>query len=55
MLSSTTTHAGKDTRLAPRQDLWWGLVVVLALVLLVTVVGRLTLAAMVYWVYGSAG
>jgi hypothetical protein len=55
MQSRTTAQTGKDTRLAPREELWWGLVIVFALVLLVTVVGRLILAAMVYWVYGSAG
>ena len=45
-------NAAKSTR---RDELWFGFVIMLALVLLVTAIGRLCLTAAVYWVYGKAG
>ena len=51
----TIASVGKIVSFSPWEDLFFGFVIILALVLLVTVVRRLALVAVVCWVYGSAG
>ena len=52
---STTCSSGKPSASSAWDELFWGLVIMLALVLLLAVIGRVTLAGMVWWVHGRAG
>jgi hypothetical protein len=55
MTSGTNMPIENAARSAPRDELWFGFVLMLAIVLLVTVIGRLCLTAAVCWVYGKDG
>ena len=55
MQNHRTSASSPELAISPWEDLFWGFVVLLTPVFLVTLVGPVTLAAMVYWVYGSAG
>jgi hypothetical protein len=55
MQNRKTTASRRELARSPWEDVFWGFIIILTLVFLVTVVGPVTLAAMVYWVYGSAG